>query len=68
MKKQFIQTICILFLSLFLTISAFAQEEAGGDVDDLSSAPTAPIENWVPILLMAGIGTAFYFTKKKKTA
>lgn len=67
MKKQFKQKMCFLIFSLLLTISSFAQEEGGGDVDDLGT-PATPIDNWIPIMIVIGIALVYYYTTKRKAS
>lgn len=56
---------------ILLLFTANLQAQGTGFDDDTNDGgteePAAPIENWIPVLLIAGIVTAFYFTNKKKT-
>lgn len=61
-----------IVLSLLLTLgsltSIFAQDEDPGfGFDDGGDPGAAPINDWLPLLLLVGIALAFYYVHKRKT-
>ncbi len=56
----------ILFLITFTlwSTAAFADDEPGG-IDDDPGAP-APIDQWIPLMIIIGIAIVFFYLNKKK--
>jgi len=57
----------ILFLITFTlwSTAAFADDDPGG-IDGDPGAPGAPIDQWIPLMIVIGIAIVFYTTHKKK--
>ncbi|MGZ9677315.1 hypothetical protein [Flavobacterium sp. GNP001] len=62
MKKQTLSILLSLTALLFPFVTALAQEDFNDDVQDV---PAAPINDWIPLLLLLAIAVAFYFFKKQ---
>ncbi|MCF6142536.1 hypothetical protein L1S34_14685, partial [Flavobacterium sp. K77] len=63
MKKQTLSILLSLSALLFPFVTVLAQaEEFPEDVQDV---PAAPINDWIPLLLLLAIAVAFYFFKKQ---
>ncbi len=62
MKKQTLSILLSLTALLFPFVTALAQEDFNDDVQDV---PAAPINDWIPALLLLAIAIAFYFFKKQ---
>ncbi len=62
MKKQTLSILLSLSALLFPFVTALAQEDFNDDVQDV---PAAPINDWIPLLLLLAIAVAFYFFKKQ---
>lgn len=62
MKKQTLSILLSLSALLFPFVTALAQEDFPEDVQDV---PAAPINDWIPLLLLLAIAVAFYFFKKQ---
>lgn len=62
MKKQTLTILLSLSALLFPFVTALAQEDFNDDVQDV---PAAPINDWIPLLLLLAIAVAFYFFKKQ---
>ncbi len=62
MKKQTLSILLSLSALLFPFVTALAQEVFNDDVQDV---PAAPINDWIPLLLLLAIAVAFYFFKKQ---
>lgn len=60
-----------IVLSLLLTLGSltriFAQEDPGFGNEDGGDPGAAPINDWLPLLLLVGIALAFYYIHKRKT-
>lgn len=65
MKKHLKQKLYYVVVALALTTSGFSQEEGGGDVDDTGTPPAAPIDNYVPVALIAAAGLGYVLLRKK---
>ena len=65
MQKIFNNKI-ILFLITFTlwTTAAFADDDPGG-IDGDPGAP-APIDQWIPLMIIIGIAIVFFYLNKKK--
>ena len=65
MQKIFNNKI-ILFLITFTlwTTAAFADDDPGG-IDGDPGAP-APIDQWIPLMIIIGIAIVFFYLSKKK--
>lgn len=65
MQKIFNNKI-ILFLITFTlwTTAAFADDDPGGIGDDPGAA--APINQWIPLMIVIGIAVVFFYHNKKK--
>lgn len=64
MKTQF-QKHIYSFLFIIYSIATFAQP---GDIDEhpADDDPSAPIDSWIILLLIAGLFFAFYIIKKNR--
>ena len=65
MKKHLKQKLYYVVVALALTTSGFSQEEGGGDVDDTGTPPAAPINDYVPVALLAAAGLGYVLLHKR---
>ena len=70
MQNIFKCKINLVIIALFLWSNVLLAQDPGEDPGDFGGdpgAPAAPIDNWIPLLLLIGIGIVFYLTYKKKS-
>lgn len=62
MNKKFI---LFIFFS-FLQLSAFAQDDDNSGLPPLEDPPLAPIDNWIPVLILMAVLFAYYRIRQLK--
>lgn len=68
MQNIFKCKINLVIIALLLWTNVLLAQDPG-DPGDLGGDPgaAAPIDNWIPLMLLIGIGIVFYRTYKKKS-
>lgn len=66
MKNQFLKHALFFLFFLAYTLPAIAGPGDGGDGFDEGDLEPAPIDNWIYVILILGIGFAFYQFKKNQ--
>lgn len=61
-NKTFLFTISALLWSLVI----FAQDDPGLPIDSDPGAPAAPIDDWVPFMIVVGIVLMSYYVRKMR--
>lgn len=66
MQKIVNNKIFLLILTFTLwSTTAFADDDPGGIGGD-PGAPAAPIDNWIPLMILLAIAIVVYFISKRK--
>lgn len=64
MKNIFFKYGFTALFALLYTLPLIAQDPGTGGTDDEDPDPAAPIDNWVLLLVLAGIALGVYFVMK----
>ena len=56
---------CVFFFVMPLLVKADDLDDGNGN-GDVGDNPAAPIDNWIPFMILIAIALVFYYTSKRK--